>query len=109
MSHGIQELPPINYPVEFVSRVQGEYAGDVRILQALESGDYVLGKLLMERMDLDICPEQIVMAMEGGRPGDVLEEAKAAVRRTSIYLEWTRLVVHHVRSLEAGRSVRPVP
>lgn len=104
-----QESAPIKYPPEFVSMIQREYAEDPKILEALESGDYVLGKYLMERMDLDICPEQIVMALEGGRVGDVLEEARAAVRRTSMYLDWTRIAVHHVRSLETRRSRRIVP
>ena len=100
--------PAIAYPESFSSRVVAEYGDDVKVLRALKTGDYVLGKFLMERMDLDICPEQIVTAMEAGRSEDVLDEARAAVRRTSIYLEWTRIIVHHVQSIGSKRTLRPV-
>jgi hypothetical protein len=100
----VQESSVIRYPQEFVVRVKEEYSGDDKVLNALETGDYVLGKYLMERMDLDMGPEQIILALEGGRTEDVLAEAKAAVRRTAMYLEWTRIIVDHVQSMESKRA-----
>lgn len=88
------------YPQDFVERVRAEYLGHDKVVQAASSGEHLLGKFLMEGMSPAMGPENIVMAFENGRPDLVLEDARAAIRRKNLYVEWTRLVVKRMQCID---------
>lgn len=113
MTAEIESEMPVSfpYPSDFVGRVRAEYSDNDKVIQAATLGEHLLGKFLMEGMSIGMGPENIVMAFENGRPDLVLEDARAAIRRKNLYVEWTRLVVkrmQHIDDLYPPPSLRAV-
>jgi len=79
------------YPADFVAKVKAEFPNWDKLHQALDAGNYFVGRYLDDSRGFSMRPEDIVKSLEGGKQDEVLEAAKKADRLNKLYGEWSDL------------------
>jgi hypothetical protein len=88
----------VEYPNDFIKRVQQEYNDcNTNLLDK-----YQLGQFLARGVDERISPEEVIKAFKSNNCVLILEKAQEIRRKRFLYKEWLKLVVEHIDILSGS-------
>lgn len=83
----------LQYSEELISRVVTEYGEWPEVHELAREGKFILGMFLARGASQQMSPEDIVDAFERGDAEAVLENARAAMRRKKLHVDWMKAVL----------------
>lgn len=89
-----------NYPNEFVLSVIKEYGDDSKVSHAALLGNFGLGNLLSQGVNIDFCPEDVIQLLEEDKSEEVLQKARSCINRRKLHKEWLSIMMDRIRSIE---------
>lgn len=96
----------IIYPPDFVASVEREYSDHPEICELARDSKHILGKFLAEGANKQMCPEEILEAFDSNDVVSVVEDAKAAIRRKRLHMDWLKMMVMKLEDAPAGSRRR---
>jgi hypothetical protein len=100
----VHRMKSIKYPDNFRKEVKEEFEGRKDVINLLENGRYVLGKILLSESKVRMDPFDVVDSFKKGKQQEVFEAASAATRRWRLYRKWVSLMLEACESHEEDMS-----